>query len=357
MIVGGKPRLYDHEREPFRNHPDPKIRLLAYHLSWIDAGVLHPRSKAHPRLVQPRSPPANTGLSTWLARLPIELFHMVLRHLTLQDVLSLRQTQQAFNAQVLAYPPYRTLYNTVPELLGALFTIKLAQIYTSKQVAEATSIDRCVICHRFATFLFLPTLERGCAECLRSEINFRLIPAGAAQTLFSLPSHLVKTLPKMLTYPGTYGFNERKKWRRRRWLLSAKHVINAAVSYHGSNADSVLEQARRVCKVHREQRPSKRQAAEWAMALNFESGNDPYSGVAVIYMPFLRQLTRLEQPMWCAGCERTFAEARLSSSDYQGRIMAPILERRAYTEAGLLAHSDDCPGARRLWNAICTKEA
>ena len=43
--------------------------------------------------------------------------------------------------------------------------------------------------------------------------------------------------------------------------------------------------------------------------------------------------------MWCAGCERYFAENCLASNDFDGHHMIREMERKAYMDAGLLAHS------------------
>ncbi|KAB8356525.1 hypothetical protein FH972_024108 [Carpinus fangiana] len=345
-----KPRLFDSERAPFQAHPDPKVRLLAYYPNWINSTVICPPKKAPLQSEYVRPVLSSALPSNISSALPVEVLHLVLAFLSLEDLVSLRQTQQFFNIHILAFPPYRHLYDNVPEVLHALFATRLAHVHLVEKIFHAARADRCCKCNRLGAFVFLFTLERCCFACLRDADHFRLIPINAAKDIFSLPSRITKALPTLSVYCGTYGLKERKIWRRSKQLLSARQVIQATALYHGSSEHLVKAQARNACASQCEHGPRQRSAKQWARALNFEIGGDPFSGVAAISLPFLRQNQTVETPMWCAGCEICFVKGLLHPADHDGRGMAYDLDKRAYTVAGLLAHSLECPGARRIWD-------
>ena len=93
---------------------------------------------------------------------------MIVGRLSVQDLKSLRQAERRLDSSVLAYPPYHLIRTRAPVILDALFTTRLSRFYSANQILDVLYTDRCSeCCNDFGAFVFLPRLERCCAQCLR----------------------------------------------------------------------------------------------------------------------------------------------------------------------------------------------
>merc|ERR1712000_619002 len=94
--------------------------------------------------------------------------------------------------------------------------------------------SRCVSCHYFGGFLFLPTCERVCFECLYENQAFRMTTPTLAKQCFALTDNDLEQIPLMHSIPGTFGLRFQFAHKQVEHLVSVKQAKQLALQVHGS---------------------------------------------------------------------------------------------------------------------------
>lgn len=95
--------------------------------------------------------------------------------LDVQSTSRLSQTSVLGHRIVRSRQTYRELIALVPEALSALSRTCLLSFYSVNDIDAALRFERCFICGHYGAFLFLPTCDRCCCECLQYSPFVRLI--------------------------------------------------------------------------------------------------------------------------------------------------------------------------------------
>lgn len=140
--------------------------------------------------------------------LPTELLYLVLHILDLESISRVSRVSRRGNVIVKSLTAYRDLFNKVPEALAALSQTKLLGVHSTAQLQETLRSDRCATCPEYGTYLFLPTCERCCWECLCVNPARRVISPGQAIRYFGLYKKHLRQLPVMYSIPGRYDISQ-----------------------------------------------------------------------------------------------------------------------------------------------------
>ncbi|KAJ8126476.1 hypothetical protein O1611_g7163 [Lasiodiplodia mahajangana] len=301
-----------------------------------------------------------------LNRLPAELLHETLRNLDFQSTIRFSRVSILGRNILCSLPAYRDIMNHAPHALAALSQTKLLHLHSVSQLHNALRNERCATCPEYGVYLFLPTCERCCWQCLRSKPTRRVVPRTAAAKTFALSPKMVQQLPVMFSIPGTYGVackSTQKSYR----LVSVSAAKELVMSTYGSAGNAIEAIIRR--------KPSAQPAymvrylqSIFSDSTCFDSlmipdqgnaGADRYFGMATIPFPSVTTPGSVEHGLWCKGCEWTYKQYK------DGRLSAHIIAnmvptncdpdrvlfgmvRRAHSRIGLSTHIRHCYGAQRL---------
>lgn len=120
----------------------------------------------HQNLTTPFPTPPSTTLGT-LHPLPLELIHLILPHLPIASLLSLRQTNRLSRSAVTSLPLYRLVTTHAPTALLAVCRFDLASKITLSALYSVLTTDKCHVCGGFGLYVFMPTLQRCCTRCVQ----------------------------------------------------------------------------------------------------------------------------------------------------------------------------------------------
>ncbi|KAI1359726.1 F-box domain-containing protein [Xylaria arbuscula] len=301
-----------------------------------------------------------------LDRLPAELLYEVLKNLDLQSTILFSRVSIRGRNIVYSFPAYRDVIKHAPHALAAFSQTKLLHLHSASELHNALRNERCATCPEYGVYLFLPTCERCCWQCLRSNPTRRVVSPTAAAKIFALSPKMVQQLPVMFSIPGTYGVackSTQKSYR----LVSINAVKELVISIYGS-AGNAIEAI-----IRRQPNEQTESTARYLQAVFSDStcldslmipdqGNaavDRYFGMASIPFPLLTTPDIVEHGLWCRGCEWTYKQykdRRLST--YVIANMVPTdcdpdrvlfgMVRRARSRVGLSAHIRHCYGAQQL---------
>lgn len=317
-----------------------------------------------PMKAEPQDRASSLGI---LDKLPVELLHEVLWSLDLQSLTRLSRVSAQGKNILLSFPAYQDLLNHAPHALAALGLTGLLRLHSASALITALRTERCATCPEYGVYLFLPTCERCCWQCLRSYTTRRVITLTAAARTFALSLKMVEQLPAMFSIPGTYGV-ACKAFTACYKLVSVSAARELALSVYGSKKNLTEVVARR--------KPSSQTAyaAKDLQAALVDStacldplmvpdqgnrGVDRYFGMATIPFPSHTTPDVAEHGLWCKGCEWTYE--RYKDHQLSGQLLASItpvdldpdcvlfgLTRRARSRNGLLEHVQHCYGAQKL---------
>ena len=314
----------------------------------------------------------NTRYSSFglLSVLPIEVLHMVLNLLDFQSLSRLTRTSHLAKATVESLPAYRDLIKHAPKALVALSKTQLIKNHSAISLHTALRSENCLCCQSFAPWLYLPTCERCCYNCLWRDRSMRLITCRLARKCFGLTLKEINRLPTMLSIPGTYSVGYRTTRQKRFKLVSWRQARELGIAIHGSaEAMESFVIAHNAGKLKGEDIYQ----VNW-LTRSFPGGqnldysytnepNDPFCGMGSVNFPVLRRDQRLDDGLWCFGC-RYFCENQHSMPELFDRIKSslprgchpttPLLsrERQAWSRVAFVDHVRQCECARYLLREI-----
>lgn len=300
-----------------------------------------------------------------LDRIPLEILHQIFDQIDLRSLLQLSRVAVRGRSTVQSLPAYRGLVKHAPQTLVVLRMTKLLQTHTVSDLFAALTSERCATCPEYGAYLFLPTCERCCWTCLQLNPARRVVTPAKAKKTFALSSRQVRKLPVLFSIPGRYGI-ARDEVLKQYQLVSVSAARDLALSIHGSAEGVVNLTESRNYKI-----PTALQIRYLQGAFTAASGqdplmvpdqgnrgNDPFFGLASIPFPSLSGIPGIpEDGLWCKGCEKTLEDydnrtlpacvitARVPSNCDPWRVFFGLASR-AYSQSGLLRHSQHCYGAR-----------
>lgn len=298
--------------------------------------------------------------------LPPEIMSMLLGMLDIQSVVRFASVSFQGNTLAQSLHAYQNLVIIIPQVILALRRLDLIALHPIAQIYATLRTECCAICAQYGAFLFLPTCQRCCWQCLQQSSSLRLILCNEAERYFSLSKRHMKQLPTISAIPGNYSLSDRPA-RENCKLVAAKAARELGLEVHGSAERLATALARR-CKSARNLVVGRYLQGEPVIAKGQDSlllpsqGNippDSFFGMASLPFPSLSSSHQLENGLWCRGCEfthRQYSSLRLPRDvmativppDHEPRRVLLGLQRRAWSKEGLLEHIRHCYGAQQL---------
>lgn len=301
--------------------------------------------------------------------LPPELLLFILNLLDFQALSRLSRVSHKAKTTVEALLAYKELLEHAPDVLVALGKTRLLQYHSAALLRQTLRANRCVSCLDFGAFLFLPTCERACFECLHQDYALRMTTLNIARKCFHLPNNHPKNLPILHSIPGTYGVMFRISRRRAYRLVSVKQVKQLAIEVHGSaeNVANLMPTTpprgmtwREFCifKLFHEA-PLEPPGCDLSrMPERSNLVEDDFGGMASIRMAYLNG-TSADCGRLCKGCRHVnelHSRGLLPASVLEDLVPRGIrpsrplraLTTRLYSREGFVEHIETCYGANRL---------
>lgn len=304
-----------------------------------------------------------------LDTLPLELLQLILSLLDFQSLSRLSRASLTAKATVEALPAYREFLEHAPDVLIALERTRILHYHSAALLRRTLRTNQCVSCFGFGAFLFLPTCERVCFQCLHENHALRVTTLELARKCFSLPTIHLKRIPILHSIPGSYSVLFHI-WRPKEYrLVSVKQAKQLAIQVRGS--------AENVARLLPPTPPPDMPARDfWIFKRFHEAPLDPpacdlsqkpeksnlakddFGGMASIRMPSLTG-TSADRGRLCKGCrlvnelhsQGTLPTAVLENLVPQGigpRRPLLALMNRLHSREGFLEHIKICYGAGRL---------
>jgi hypothetical protein len=186
---------------------------------------------AQPSRIRRESFRSSLGL---LDMLPAELILLTLNLLDFQSLSRLSRVSLKGKAVVENLATYMDMMKHAPTILTALGRTRLLYYHPAALLCQTLRSGKCVSCFGFGPFLFLPTCERVCFECLYENHSLRTTTINLAKQFFHLTERQLKRIPIMHSIPGTYGVRYNISRKRVYRLVSIKQVKQLAIEVHGS---------------------------------------------------------------------------------------------------------------------------
>ncbi|KAF4447020.1 hypothetical protein F53441_9418 [Fusarium austroafricanum] len=315
---------------------------------------------------QPRDLVSSLGQ---LDLLPAELLLSVLDLLDFQSLSRLSRVSLLGKDVIEDLPVYREMVQHAPEALVALGQTRLLSHHPASLLHSALRQSRCVSCFAFGGFLFLPTCERVCFECLYENQALRMTSPAMAKQCFSLTDHDLQRIPVMHSVPGTFGLRFQFAHKQVERLVSVKQAKKLALEVHGSTG--------KLAKLRPTYRPGRTSMKDAAIFRHFHEASldppgcdlsrlprkadvveDDFGGMASIRFPSLSD-AGTEKGVLCQGCLVTYGHYM------QGMLPQNILSElvpvdvgpyrpllalltRLWSTEGFLEHVHQCYGVRRM---------
>ncbi|KAF5019988.1 hypothetical protein F66182_7994 [Fusarium sp. NRRL 66182] len=304
-----------------------------------------------------------------LGLIPAELLLSVLDLLDLQSLSRLSQVSLLGKDIIESLPAYKEMIHHAPETLAVLGQTGLLSYHSAALLHSTLRRSRCVSCFAFGGFLFLPTCERVCFECLYENQALRMTSPTMAKQCFGLTDDDLERIPVMNTLPGTFGLRFQFAHKRVERLVSVKQAKELAMVVHGS-AEELVKVMPRYC-------PGKISMKDAAIFRHFHEASldppacdlsrlprkadvaeDDFGGMASIRFPYLSD-TGAEKGFLCQGCLVTYSnymQGVLPESTLSELVPADVgpyrpllaLLTRLWSSNDFLEHAKQCYGVRRL---------
>lgn len=101
-----------------------------------------------------------------LGKLPLEVFHFILRHMDIQSLDALRLTCFTSYERIQCFSPYKEIMRYSPDTLRVFKEAGLSSQVTAREVQSVLRSDRCERCNSYGPFLFLFNCQRCCLCCI-----------------------------------------------------------------------------------------------------------------------------------------------------------------------------------------------
>ena len=182
------------------------------------------------RRIHPKTRMEPLGL---LDTLPPEILLCILEYLDFKSLLRLTQVCLRGKQTVESMPAYREMRLYAGDSLIALGKTRLLQQHSAALLRQTLRSGYCVSCFDYGGFLFLPTCERVCFECMHKNRGFHMMTLNTAKKCFDLTDKQLKSIPTLYSIPNTYNVRNYISRKRMIRFVCAKQVKKLALQVHG----------------------------------------------------------------------------------------------------------------------------
>lgn len=320
------------------------LALLAHRPRNIITGMIKTSTTA-PNYQLTRTPVVPLGN---LDALPLELLHSILSMLDLQTLLNFTQTCLRGTAIVVSLVEFRDLVQHAPQAMRALASTKLLHYHPVHTLHAAMLSEECSSCGEYGAFLFLPTCERCCFSCLWRNQSLWVIPISQARRCFDLSIASTKKLPTMTSIPGEYCVLSRVSRQRKIRLVSVKAAKELA--WKEKSAETLAQYREDIAAGLSK---ADKHLFRWLQAAPMTPpgpgfvtrqgllpfvAQDKFCGMSSIPFPSRSTGRRVENGLWCLGCEKACREWCRDRE----------IQKVARSEKAFFEHISHCRGARQL---------
>ncbi|KAK4032322.1 hypothetical protein C8A01DRAFT_41244 [Parachaetomium inaequale] len=361
--------------------------VKAHHNCWRkDSEGPYDELLAWPTAAPPSIARPSAGGIGRLDSLPVELFTNILEGLDFQSLSVFSRTSVRANNAVQALPAYREVMQHARGALSVLAKTRLLAHHPASSLRRALRSRRCGGCNDFGGFLFLPTCERACVECLSRKLSFRLAMPDAIMTYFGLTEdQLTSSIPPLQVLPGNYAAEPQRMGdrvvelcnpgplvsvRQARDLALRLGVCSNPAEARRFNKPNVYSKwARDSIPCGRDDGPLPstivRHMLPAAAADDFVGHGH---GPSHVRFPFLRADGQVDRGRWCRGCMRTRSDFMMdklpedvveerAKDSFGGCVATKItaMASRVWAEEEFLEHVKHCYGARVMasrWKGV-----
>lgn len=286
-----------------------------------------------------------------LDTLPTELLHKIFNSLDFRSLSRFLRVCHRAKIVIELLPSYLRIMKHASTTLAALTRTELITYHTAATLHAALLAEKCVCCQKYGAYLFLPTCERCCYQCLHKDNYLRVISVSMAKTCYAISEEDLQQIPIMLNIPGRYSVGQVSTCRRQVRLVSLKQAKTLGLSIHGSQE-----------VMHSLVATEINWPAVWLANPDADFPLDNiYAGMASIPFPSLRPNGDLEGGLCCGGCKvyfedhylhgalerKIYTDIFLSGTWTTNEHMEMVQEARSRSE--FLAHIKDCEGAKILF--------
>ncbi|KAK2748745.1 hypothetical protein FQN57_000326 [Myotisia sp. PD_48] len=300
--------------------------------------------------------------------LPLELLHYTFNNLDFQSLSRLSRVSLQNKDAVESLPAFQDLIQYAPHALRALSKINLLSLHSAVLLRSTLKSQSCISCREFGPYLFLPTCERCCFQCLCFNQSLWVVPVKFAQECFNIPPRELKKIPIMRGIPGRYKVGLQIERRRYEKLVSVRTAKEFGLQINGSTPRSILPYHLSASELR------KTQAMNWyrdaplsplpanpsTLPTIRNSRKDNFCGMASTIFPSLLPDNTLDYGRWCRGCEwmykhpnkNTWLTIHLRNELVPSRCDPHYVflgkYRRARSTSDFLAHVTECYGVGQL---------
>ncbi|KAL6892366.1 hypothetical protein GGI43DRAFT_413862 [Trichoderma evansii] len=315
-----------------REQDDAIIRVAGYHRE--DYGILTV-CVSHSDHTTVKSSILTSGIVSRMGlgafdQLPVELLFQTLRHMDMQSLFNLRQTNLRARQIVDSLKEYKAVVAYGLTAYCALLRTKLATHVTLLDFYRVLCSKDCAFCGKFGGFVFLPTWIRCCFECIEEDPETRMVRVAEVRRLFRLSRTEVSQQRSCQTLSGLYTeglYSMRRSYQQHRIKLVPYFQ---AMKEFGDRLETGSAHSHRPF---------------WDPVHNF---------MASCELPYYDPLTKVvEAGISCAGCERRGDGQPVGLNPPFG--YNDLFDERPWSEVfsreGYLKHFKICSQAQALWNA------
>lgn len=303
-------------------HQDAILRVCSYHRH--DFAITLIRTRPHEmEVVQASLQAAFKTLPasepSILDRLPLEIAGMVLHNLDILSYFRFRQVNHQARILSTQLREYELVAKHGLEGLRSLLRTNLAHAFTIVDLYQALISPICNFCRGFGTFLFLPTVQRCCFDCIGEAPDLRVLSPTVvekkAEVVDTDQLHRLLGL-KLRTVPGLYNIEESPhEIKRPQYLVTKKKAMEALTSLGVLYLDVKFDWRGRPDSV--DHQPMAITAFPW-----YNLGG-----------------SSAEHGINCKGCQVRYETGEVGRRDLD----------RVYSTTGFIEHFTHCTEAQKIW--------
>lgn len=312
--------------------PDALISRLSFQpVFQFHSMIYSPNEVIEPTILQ--RIPSSSSLGH-LDTVPTELQRIILGLVDFQSLSRFARVCHQAKALVESLLSYQDMTKHASPTLMAMSRMKVLTFHTAATMHAALLSDKCVSCHSYGPFIFLPTCERCCYKCLQEETSLQVVTLRMGEHYFGLKKwdlvaqNMNGRMPLMIRLPqqcSQHGVITDDSEIR---LYGYEQAKELGISVHGSEAAARVEGYA---------------ASELDAQLNYlnrygrvEFTDKLYDCIASIRFSTLRPNGEVERGLWCLGCQKP------------DTFVSDGLEQQARSKSEFLEHIKDCKGAQKL---------
>ena len=308
----------------------------------------------------PRGPPGQPGACSIgdLEVFPHEILEFILKNLNFRTLGEVRLVNKKGKCVVDNLREYKHMMDYAPGVIHALTLTRTAPFFSADHLSMLLFDERCRTCDDFGPYMFLPLAWRCCYFCLYTDPRYRIISLSAATCEFGLQKwHIYGRYPILETIYGEYNeYHGRINGDGDEYygIRSRGNPFSG-----GPGVEIVSAQQMRVLVYgisEMEKRPWVSLHGQIANGPGPTSGITrgelPLRGMAAIPFPYLNPKTRvLEHGTLCEGCATLRVLVPLTTQAQWYHSAKMKRRERSFSEAGFLAHIEECPRMESIWRS------